>query len=379
MVLRIKSVVVLGILISSFPIAKGEEATNIFKPESEKLKLLDKLVEPWSKVDRWLIDYESFQPDDPTIRVHQTMAVASPGDLFKAKAHETPDYAWKTDPFAQEFFVHLDSTSINWPFKRVYHESTLKPGDEIPGSTWMDVLLRVLPRWPCSEFRVPVVSANGAPSILIEALRTNRCHLMAHGERIAEQDCAVFDFDGVKRTWIATNLGLCLMKEETYAPDSRQLIERIVTEKPEQVAPGLWLPKQYSLQRFGPIDSQGQPVLNLDYRVTLLRCLLNGDVPESTFIHVYRAGSASYTQKRNSQITQVLPGGYDLLDEVVVFAKKVVRLPTHSRYDHTSYLWLVVGLLVGMGTGFCLIKIVPTSPLTSTGKLRKPGGVYCEK
>src|SRR5438128_1742599 len=137
--------------------AVGNSSAEEFSPDPEKLQVIEKAVEPWSIVNRWLIEYEAMPSTAATggISVHKIMAVSAPGDFYHYAKHFPPSNPWQVDPFCQEFFIHQGITCHRWHFNRTYSEGMIKAGDPIPGSIWMDVLLAIIPRWPFSDYKIP--------------------------------------------------------------------------------------------------------------------------------------------------------------------------------------------------------------------------------
>lgn len=338
-----------------------------FSSEAEKLGLIERAVARWKTVNRWLIEYEATPSaaNTESIPVHKIMAVSEPGDFYSMLAHFPRTNPWQVDPFCQELFVHQGSVCHGWRFNRAYSERNMKAGDYVPGTTWKDVLFAIIPRWPLSEYRMPAHPSFGTPTILIEALQSVECRLLAKSEPISGEDCAVLDYKGIDRFWISTNNGLCLMRRDTRDPRSKKLLVRVLTDKVDQVAPGLWLPTDYRIQFFSAghrtnkkgissvagirLDSS---TIEQENRIRILRCVLNDDVPESTFIPIHRPGSIKYDKEEN--FSQVSPGGEDLLDDIVHFMAKYGNLPTQPVPRNHSWLWLLGGLGTGLCAGFLL-------------------------
>ena len=306
---------------------------------------------PWNTVNRWLVEYEAVPSAGTTESIpHRIMAVSAPGDFYSMAAHFPPSNPWQVDPFCQEFFIHQGGTCHRWPFSRTYSEGTIKAGNYMPGSTWMDSLFAITPRWPLVEYKMPPHPGSGAPVILVEAVRSADYRLLANSESVGGEDCAVFDNKGIERIWIATNKGLCLMRRDRRDLRSKKLLDRILTDKVDQVALGLWLQTEYRVQLFRAGQGTNENIMERENKIRIVRCVLNNDVPESTFIPIHRPGSLKYDDAQH--FTQVSPGGEDLLSDIVNFMAKYAHLPTKPIPRNHPYAWLLVGLAGGSCVGF---------------------------
>ena len=144
------------------------------------------------------------------------------------------------------------------------------------------------------------------------------------------------------------------MRWDRRDPRSKQLLERILTDKMEQIGRGLWLPMEYHIQFFQSGQGTNSNLLR-ENRIHILRCVLNDDVPESTFIPVHRPGSLNYVN--NDQFIQTLPAGEDLLDYIVNFMVKYAHLPTKPILPGYPYKWFLVGLAAGLVGGLFILPI----------------------
>jgi hypothetical protein len=322
-----------------------------YSTEAAKLDLVEQAVHPWNSVNRWLIEYDCTSiPGRTNSHIRKIMAAGAPGEYYLSKAHGTKIYPWQSDPYAEDFFIHDGIRCARWTFNRLYEEFALKPGDELERTIAFDILWRVIPSLPMTLYRLPSLDAIQESPVLDRALRSAHCHLLAGSETINGENCAVFDdhrSDAYKKSWIATRLGLCLMKEEIRYTHSNRLIQRILTGETGEVAPGLWMPTDYRVQWF--LGSTNEDIPQSEARVRILHCLINADVPPSTFVPSYAAGSIK--EESNKRFIQVSAGGEDLLLDIVGFMTKYAHLPTKPAVSIKTYMWPLTGLTCGVGLG----------------------------
>lgn len=343
--------------------APPQVATDQSGPQDEKLDLIARLTKPWDRVNRWLIEYEASAviSQGDAIPVHKIMAVAEPGDFYHLVAHLPPTNPWQHDPFAQELEIHSGIIRQSWRFNRTFSEKPIHAGEVIPGTTSMDVLLPILPRWPLTTYKIAVSPLSGAPVVLVDAFRSPDFRLLPEPELVLGKSCAVLDFKGVEKMWVATNNGLTLMKRELRDPSTKLLLSRLSTEKVIEPMPGAFLPSEFRYQYYRPGrstnkssneehgDHQHKDVEGLDVEeeivVRILRCEVNASVPDSTFDFHYPAGALRYQD--NANFTQVVAGGEDLLTDITDFMVKYAKLPSKGSAKPIHLRWGVIGFLAG--------------------------------
>lgn len=330
--------------------------------DAKKLMVVGMAAEPWSRVHRWLIEYEAVPSSrsKEDISVHRIMAVSAPGEFYHMSAHFSRWHTWPVDPFCQEYFISHGKTCHRWPFNRIYSEGKVKRGDSLGGTIEYDFLLTIVPRWPLTAYKRPVDSESGTPLIPLEAIRSPDFRLLPKGDHIAGEDCDVFDREGLDRIWVATKKGVCVMRRDIRDFRSRRLAQRILTDKVAEVAKGIWLPTSFRSQFFSARRGPNDDTIEREYRILILRCVLNDAVPSSVFTPSHRAGSLRFDSA--SQFTQVSPGGEDLLSDIVSFMVQYAELPTRPAVEsHEFGRFLRAGvaglclsvflLLVRMGNG----------------------------
>jgi hypothetical protein len=327
-----------------------------FESEEAKAGLLSRIEQAgalWNGVNSWLIEYYAvpIRADSRVSRTHRIMAASSPGDFYHMGAHFSPQ-PWSEDPFWQELYIHHGIACHQWRFNRMYSESRMKDGDVMPGSVPEDILLTVMPAWPITTYKMPP-RESGKLVLAADALKSSRYRLLTGREQIEGESCAVFVNEGGDRIWIAPEKGVCVMRREFRDAHSGELLDRIITEKVDLIAPNLWLPTQFRSQFFfqgGGLN--GQPSM-AETRVQLIRCLINTNVPQSTFIAVHRPGSLLV----NDHVTQMSEEGQDLLADISHFLTAYMHLPKKSMKQYYSCICLLCGLLSGLIAQYLFVRM----------------------
>jgi hypothetical protein len=185
------------------------------------------------------------------------------------------------------------------------------------------------------------------------ALQAPQYHLLASHENVNGEECAVFD-NGLDRIWIAYQKGICVMRRETRTP-AGQLMQRISTDKVEEIKPGLWLPTELRSQLFSIVKTSDSGAPTTEFGVHILRCEFNNDVPESTFNPTFGPGYIKLDDA--NQFKQISPGGEDLLDNIVMLLVNYVHLPSKAGLadKYTSALLFLGGLAAGIGVFLFII------------------------
>jgi len=329
-------------------ISASEESEAAYRSEAEKLQILSVLAKPWEKTRQFLIEYEGLPThglQTTFVPVHKTMAVTS-HDYYHLAAHSFPGIPWQQDPYAQELIIHDGKWRHGWPFCRAYSRvNSITNGEFIPGTTYEDVLLPILPVWPLTEYRIPANDIISTPTLSGEALRMPGYRLLAHSECIGNESCAIFDYDDIDRMWIATNKGFCLMRRDYKDPNSKEVYERILTDRLDEVAPGLWLPTIYRVQSLDSTRKQNRDTLTREVNVRIVRCLWNDQVPTQIFIAEHPSGALEYEQDHS---TQVAAGGEELLMNYVGFMTTYGHMPTKPLPQRHRWLPLFAGLLTAL-------------------------------
>jgi hypothetical protein len=338
-------------------LTKGDDSVVRYASDSEKRTAIDEInrnESAWLAVRSWLIEYETTVPNSNTLYlpVHRIMATFAPDELYCFGAHSSP-LPWQSDPFCQEFFIHDGKTYIRWPFNRAYSTGTIKAGDAVSGSVPNDLLLAFVPNWPLTAYKMPA-SGSGFEIIVPLALQASQYHLLAGHQYVNNEECAVFD-NGVDRIWIAYQKGICVMCREIRTTTG-QLVQKILTDKVEQIKPGLWLPTELRSQLFSIAKTSGSNVQTAEFGVHIVRCIFNNDVPKLMFNPTFGPGYVKLNSA--NQFEQIAPGGEDLLDNIVVLLAKYTHFPPKESLSskRTSVLLFLAGLAAGTGIGLAVFS-----------------------
>jgi hypothetical protein len=335
------------------------------KCNSEKLRLLSAMLLPWRRVSRLEIEYSAIPSRAnllPSVGIHQLLAVASPGSLYELTAH-APGYAWQTDPYSQELSIRHGEMVHGWPFNRAFSEATVQTRGPLPGTAPANILWTVIPIWLLTDYKVP--NHGGTPVIAADALALSDYQLLSGSGAVNGEPCSMWNRNGIDRMWIARDKGLCVMRRDSMDPKTGDVVQRILTDKVTEIAPGLWLPTQFRREIFAFGDTTNRGALVMESTVAIERCLVNDEVSDSTFVVASVAGSVRYDA--NNQFAQVCPGGEDLLERIVAFLVKYGRMPTARLPQNHARLWCMVGMLTGALVALLLIRGMGESHHRSAG------------
>ena len=169
------------------PARSADSDTQMLAASERQLYLVFEASSEWSKVNRWLIEYEMKARKGSS--QHMVMAISAPGELYLQSAHLTPDYPWQIDPYGQEYFVHQGATCKRFPFNRIFSEDRLEWGSMIPGSFFQNKLLPVMPAWLLTDYKAPIAAHSEAIIPPAEALRSGEYRLLPGSESIAGDLC----------------------------------------------------------------------------------------------------------------------------------------------------------------------------------------------
>ena len=313
---------------------------------NEKYRLIESAAESWKAVSRWRIEYEAI-PDSDTagIPAHRIMAVSEPSKFYHLSAHFSSIHPWQVDPFCQEIWINNGKVCHRWPFNRTFSERFLEIGDEIGGTIEYDFLLTVIPRWPLTDYKMPINSRSGVQIIPLEAMRSTEYQLLPYNEYIENEECAIFERRGLDRIWVSKHKGVCVMRRDFFNLQSGRLAHRILTDKVEKVADGIWMPTEFQSQFFSDHEPEHDEIVDRAYQVRVLGCMLNDDVPLSIFTPVHRPGSLKF--ENDIQFAQVSPGGEDLLSDISDFMVSHLKLPSKPIANDYPYSWFLIGLCMG--------------------------------
>jgi hypothetical protein len=334
----------LGLICGLCSSARGTDSSA---SDIKKAEIVKNAEKAWEPINRWLIEYEavSTATNDDSLPVHRIVAFSDAGDLYHFTAH-FPGYPWQTDPFAQALIIHNGMAEHQWPFGRMYSEAAIKKGSLIPGSVPMDVLWIICPPWSVGGYKFPL-NYDDTPVLPWDAIKSNDFHLSSVHDKIAGEDCVIFEKEGCEQIWVSVNKA-CVMRRDYFDPKSHQLTRRVAVKALQEIAGNLWLPSEFVRQTF----SSGESSLVHEARINIIRCVLNQQVPDTTFMAVHGPGFLKCDEK--NQMTQIAPGGLDLLDNLVGYMTKYVHLPSKRVSQHHSFAFFMCGSILGLGAGSLL-------------------------
>ena len=129
------------------------------------------------------------------------------------------------------------------------------------------------------------------------------------------------------------------MRRDIKDPITGKTGQRILTDEVKQDANGLWMPVVFRSQFFSEVNG----AVAREYRIRILKVVVNDSVPESVFTPIHRAGTLKYDGERYQQVS---PGGEDLLLEVVDFMAKYGKIQDASLWQGSYYAWFSSGAML---------------------------------
>jgi len=321
------------------------EALRPGDERSPFVRELNRSLAQWNSIKRWLIEYEAvpFPTNGEFSPVHRVLAVAEPDQLYHLGAHFSP-YAWQMDPFCQEFFIRESRTCHRWPFNRTYSEGMIKRGEDTLGLIPRDLMLNVMPRLPLDYYKIPA-AASGARLLIGEALQSTDYRLSTQVETLCGEECVILENKGVDRIWLTSRKGVCVIRRDLRDSKSGKLVQRFLADRVTEVHKQLWLPTQLRSQFFSTSTGTNDNVIEREYRICVLRCVFDEDVPDSSFIPIHRAGSLKFEEDKHYR--QVVPGGEDLLSDIADFLKSQAKVSKKLSSRHYVYAWVLAGIASG--------------------------------
>lgn len=321
-------------------------AAQNYRSEAEKVAIIESATRSWNSVQRWLIEYDCLiTPNPEGSHVRMIMAVGFPGDYYKFKAKGLPHIPWEADPFTEESFINNGVATVRFPLNRTFTETMLKPGAVIEGTISRDVLWRVMPVCPMNLYQLPMHGRTFSP-ILDRAWRSSAFRMLTGTEYVNGEECLMLvhnDSIMVVKTWVSIKGGLCLKREEVRDASSEELTQRLIVEEIRELAPGIRLPVRFRLERFG--TDSGKPQERV-LSVNIVKCLLNEEVPVTTFEARHSPGSLK--ELGGGGKVQVIPGGEDMLLNQVAFINRYTR-PSKRHNSPSAVYWAVAGVACGFG------------------------------
>jgi hypothetical protein len=158
----------------------------------------------------------------------------------------------------------------------------------------------------------PPESTPGTPIVLAEIAKSNKYVVRPRQELIDGRWCHVLEYADHDCLWIDLDRGCAVLLRETRDPASNALVQKIESYEHAEVVPGLWAAKRFRNLLFDRANPQKKTV---DAEAVIRLIEVNQPIAPEVFIFKPSPGSIEISSGRH--FSQVVPGGADLLDEMV--------------------------------------------------------------
>lgn len=327
----------------------GEKAV----PKSFVLHAIQEASRKWAAISRWRLEYSIRSSRGSSKRM--TLAAGAPDRLYAYSANASKLYSSENDPFGQS--LHLNNERQYWqsPFNRLFSDVALPKNSALPDSFGQSVVLPSIPVWPVRAYATPRASFSDAILPAEDALRSGAYSCAPANETMNGERCWIFERSGIDRIWISVDKSLAIMRRDLSYPRQPWRMDRMITDRLTEVSPGLWWPMDFRYQMLShSLDAATHDVVELEYAVRTERFALNAEVPESTFVPQLAPGAVR--KDTTNQLTQVLPGGEDLLDCMVVYMR-ALGMPNGSQANSHPLRWFLIGLVSGAAFGLTSLRL----------------------
>jgi hypothetical protein len=295
------------------------------------------------------VEYISYYKDDVSgvknEYLYRVVVAEGPYSLYHASAHGNDRLDWRDDPFQQRAYVTRDHLYNEFPLNRAYFERSLKPEDRLPGSLQVEFFFFATGIWPLTERHAP--QSFGRAYMLVDVCREKeRYKVRPRQESVNGRRCHVLEDPGRDLLWVDASIGGALIARETFNPEGGALMQRIDLLGHREVTPGVWLPSSIrNMQYESAAPIEGRRRVLTDALFTILKAEVNKVDPS---LFEFRPPPGSLLLKPDNSFKQSTPGGLDLLDCQVRWAKKYY--PDSGRVAssplRTTKLVLIVLLLI---------------------------------
>jgi hypothetical protein len=306
------------------------------------------LADTLASVTSLYIEYKSAVDDEvgkPRGGYLHRVVACSAGHFLHWSAKGTDGYSSREDPIQQRACIIGDVMIAEYPSDRVFRTARVAANDPLPGSLPREFMFAVVGWWPCPGRPAPRFR-DDAPLVLCDVARSPAYRLRPEQELVGDRWCHVLEVPGKDRLWLDGDRAWAMMARELLGEDGRTVIQRVELSEHQQVKPGIWVPKKI---RNLVWDDLGRKVT--DAVLLVQEVQVNDPLPDSLFDAQMKPGSVEITD--DGTIVQRVPGGTDLLDEIVDWqgAHSALR---KAQGTFSAQLEIAVETAVG---GICIVYI----------------------
>lgn len=293
------------LVVCKVTVAAAPPATLTTAEVQQRLKALD------AAVHAWYVEYSDTPSASPDLCHQRIVACHWPDQFFHFNAHGAPSCMWQDDPFQQRLSINGSSAIVEHPFDRTYSVVLLPVRASLPGTAPNEPLFVALGWWGLRDRPMPMVTSNTAAPLAAIA-HSSRYRLRPSKENISGQWCYVLEDAVHDRLWLDSNHGFMIVSREIYEPTTGVLVRKLVATGQIEVAPGIWAPKEIEYSRIGSGKAEGEALTLVQFRLTLLRVLINDKAPANTFSFHPMPGSIQILN--DGHLGQMTRGGEQYMD-----------------------------------------------------------------
>jgi hypothetical protein len=286
------------------------------------------LLEVISSVHAWRIEYETIVPPDvkeaPVI--HRIVAMKEPNSIyhFSTKYGSGTGLTWQDDPLQQRSIISKHRNYWEFPLRRAFRVTETDDQNLFPGSLSQDLLWGAVTWWPITCTSNHLIAAE--PYVVVDVLRSETFHFRDEIEDVGGTQCYALESSGRSVLWFDAKRIGALVAREFYSKDTGVPTWRIEMSKFNEIKPGLWCPTELrNIQyNYNAPTKEGRRRQDVDAAFKVLDVRLNEDVPDELF-EIPEPKPGAMQAFKDGSYKQVVPGGYDYMDETLDWIKRNVK------------------------------------------------------
>jgi hypothetical protein len=286
------------------------------------------LLEAVASVTAWQMEYESIVPADARGEpvIHRIVGMKEPNCIYhwSSKYRHGTGMAWQDDPLQQLLIISGNRKYWAFPMRRAFQATETDDKNLFPGSIPGEFLWPVITWWPITRESNHLLAEE--PYVVVDVLESDKYLFLKELEDVEGIQCYVLELPGRSALWFDGRRMGVLLAREFYNKDNGEPEWRIEMSKHKEIKPGIWCPMELRNIHYdynAPTE-EGRKRRVLDAAFKVLDVRLNEDVPDELFeIPEPKPGTIQGFEDGGHK--QIVPGGYDYIDEIADWIKRNVR------------------------------------------------------